>query len=108
MLSYPWLSWGLRSADKQAAQTALQHSQPLKPRSPHSAGLPQAAAGKGAGRLARIGAILRVIGADAGEPERVARAGAAVGRLQGQLGELAAQQPRLAAQVLRPCHAHMT
>lgn len=63
-----------------------------------SCGHAQAAAGKGAGRLARIGAILRVIGADAGEPERVARAGAAVGRLQAQLGELAAQQPRMAAQ----------
>ena len=49
--------------------------------------------------MARIGAILRVIAADATDPERVRRAGAAVARLQAQLDELAGAQPVLAAQV---------
>ncbi len=49
--------------------------------------------------MARIGAILRVIAADASDPERVRRAAAAVARLQAQLGELTAAQPGLAAQV---------
>lgn len=49
-------------------------------------------------RVARIEGILRVIGADALEPERVRRAEASIGRLRAQLAELQAGESRLAQQ----------
>lgn len=49
-------------------------------------------------RVTRIEGILRVIGADALEPERVRRAEASIGRLRAQLAELQAGEGRLAEQ----------
>lgn len=50
-------------------------------------------------RIARIEGILRVIEADAAEPERVKRAEASVARLRAQLADLQAGEGPLAEQV---------
>lgn len=50
-------------------------------------------------RIARIEGILRVIGADAADPERVRRAEASVARLRTQLAEVQAGEASLAEQV---------
>lgn len=65
----------------------------------------------GCRRIARIEGILRVIGADAAEPERVRRAEASVTRLREQLAELQASEALLAEQArseLLPTHDSRT
>ena len=57
----------------------------------------------GACRIGRIEGILRVIGADAAEPERVQRAEASVSTLMQQLTELRKAEAPLSEQVSGIC-----